>query len=261
MHAAEKYGLDYGSAGACLLNGMPQGYALPHWRRRSVLSSSLGEEGTLPAVHFFRSHILHVCGDAPLLAGRVSQLSVSVAPKHVLEGRIDPGAPVTARLKIVSASGTYRWIYMGLVTHCPGARHWGLAHRFVDEEDRVSNPKFRVHDFSVRSGHAPEFGGAKGRLVEFDGPRRVAANKIWRHGAVSFWDGFYLIWHGNLLFGFSGRGSAALKRAGSAGNRQADCATPRAAASIRSHVYSHGFHISSPLLNSFRSTVAWTRRV
>src|ERR1700692_2004338 len=71
---------------------MPRRDAPSLWRGGSVLSSSLGEKRVLPALYFFRSHILDVRGDAPLLAERVGKLSVAVAPEHILHGHIDPGA-------------------------------------------------------------------------------------------------------------------------------------------------------------------------
>src|SRR6202035_2240184 len=54
-----------------------------------ILSGSFGEERVLPALHFFRRYILDVRGNAPLLAERVGNLSVAVAPEHILQWHID----------------------------------------------------------------------------------------------------------------------------------------------------------------------------
>src|SRR5690349_5456218 len=54
-----------------------------------ILSGSSGEERVLPAFHFFRRYIFYVRGDAPLLAERVGNLSVAVAPEHILQWHID----------------------------------------------------------------------------------------------------------------------------------------------------------------------------
>src|SRR5258708_7695723 len=151
-------------------------------------------------------------GDAPLLAEGVGKFSVAVAPEHVLQGHIDAGASSHGAVKNRVGVRDIQVDIHGIADAIAGSRYWRLAHRVVDEEFRVADLQFRVHDFAVGSGSPGEFFGAKRRLVKFDGARGIAANKIRGHGAISFRDGFYLIWHGNLLFGFSGRGSAALKR-------------------------------------------------
>ena len=55
----------------------------------SVLARRPGEESILPPFHFLRRNVLHVRGDAPLLAEGIGQLAVAVSPEHVLHRHID----------------------------------------------------------------------------------------------------------------------------------------------------------------------------
>src|SRR5580700_5389809 len=189
---------------------MPQRNVCWLLKLKSVLSGSFGEERVLSALHFFRSHIFNVRGDAPLLAERVGNFSIAVAPEHILQRHINPSASCHSAVKNFVRVRDIQMKVYGIADPLAGAWYRRFAHCVVEEEFRVPDLQFRVHDFAVGPKFPAEFGGAKGSLVIFDGARRIRADKVRRHGAESFGDGFYLVWHRSLLLGFSGRGSAAL---------------------------------------------------
>src|SRR5580692_425830 len=111
-----------------------------------VLSGGLGEKGVLSPLHIFRRHIFFMRGDAPLLAKRIGNLSVAVAPEHVLYGHIDSRArfhgTVKERVRVWHIHVDVHWVADALA----GSRPRRLAHRVIDEKLRIADLHFGVQD-------------------------------------------------------------------------------------------------------------------
>src|SRR5258706_627670 len=156
-------------------------------RRLVVLLGHLGEELLAAGVHLVVGQILDAGRDRPLVAERVPQDAVVVAPELVGDRHDLLGAGGDRLLEdLVAVGGVV--VDRGRRAAERGRRLAAVRrrHLVVQEEQRVADLERRVHDLAVGSGEPVQLGGAEGLLVEVDRQRGVLADQMDGEGVLSF---------------------------------------------------------------------------
>src|SRR5580704_3624262 len=154
-----------------------------------------------PFRDFFHRQVALVGCNRPLVAERIRQLAVAVAPEHITDGHVYLCSRFYRPIK--------RRVYILDIDVQPHPRtasgQWGhgsVLREFVGEhKERIADAQLGMHDLAVRSFHDAFLNCAKGLLVELDGASRVAHGHVWGEGVVAL--GNCLNGHLSLLVGNS----------------------------------------------------------
>src|SRR5262249_55728417 len=137
----------------------------------------------------------------PAVAGGGDQRAAAVAPELILHLSHRTWGDRRARARRLAEQR------VGVLRVNPQAdrrsadllRSLPAAHRVVQEDDRIADAEFGVHDLAVGADGAALFFGAESLPVPVDRVRRIVEDQMRRDGMESFWNCTLCLGHYCLL--------------------------------------------------------------